>query len=163
MATIKKRTGNRLFTAIIAVVMLCTLVATTAFAKNISNFTWLQSTSKKTIELGQMYPGSNINTSGISYYFVATSPQYGEFSVVLQRKGFLGIWQNVDGNAAYRTAQQSSEWKYDPRNNEYVNEQVNLFSWPTNQSGEYRIIMENATAPQATVFTNVEAWAYGSN
>lgn len=36
MATIKKRTGNRLFTAIIAVVMLCTLVATTAFAKKTS-------------------------------------------------------------------------------------------------------------------------------
>ncbi len=114
-------------------------------------------TGRKVIDLGQMSPGSNINTSGIKFYCVATSPSNGTYEVVLQRKGFMGIWQNV-GNRY--TCNQTSERKYDPRNGGYVNGQPSLLTWSTNQSGEYRIILENASAPQATGYTRVEAWAY---
>ena len=153
----RKTGAKRLFTAIMAVLMLCTVMTTTAFAKNINDFTWLQSTGRKVIDLGQMIPGSNINTSGIKFYCVATSPSNGTYEVVLQRKGFMGIWQNV-GNRY--TCNQTSERKYDPRNGGYVNGQPSLLTWSTNQSGEYRIILENASAPQATGYTRVEAWAY---
>lgn len=156
-ATGRKTGAKRLFTAIMAVLMLCTVMTTTAFAKNINDFTWLQSTGRKVIDLGQMSPGSNINTSGIKFYCVATSPSNGTYEVVLQRKGFMGIWQNV-GNRY--TCNQTSERKYDPRNGGYVNGQPSLLTWSTNQSGEYRIILENASAPQATGYTRVEAWAY---
>ncbi len=156
-ATGRKTGAKRLFTAIMAVLMLCTVMTTTAFAKNINDFTWLQSTGRKVIDLGQMNPGSNINTSGIKFYCVATSPSNGTYEVVLQRKGFMGIWQNV-GNRY--TCNQTSERKYDPRNGGYVNGQPSLLTWSTNQSGEYRIILENASAPQATGYTRVEAWAY---
>lgn len=90
-ATGRKAGALRLLTAIMAVLMLCTVMATTAFAKNISDFTWLQSTGRKVIDLGQMNPGSNINTSGIKFYCVATSPSNGTYEVVLQRKGFMGL------------------------------------------------------------------------
>lgn len=156
-ATGRKTGAKRLFTTIMAVLMLCTVMTTTAFAKNINDFTWLQSTGRKVIDLGQMSPGSNINTSGIKFYCVATSPSNGTYEVVLQRKGFMGIWQNV-GNRY--TCNQTSERKYDPRNGGYVNGQPSLLTWSTNQSGEYRIILENASAPQATGYTRVEAWAY---
>ena len=137
-ATGRKTGAKRLFTAIMAVLMLCTVMTTTAFAKNINDFTWLQSTGRKVIDLGQMNPGSNINTSGIKFYCVATSPSNGTYEVVLQRKGFMGIWQNV-GNRY--TCNQTSERKYDPRNGGYVNGQPSLLTWSTNQSGEYRIIL----------------------
>lgn len=155
--TARKSGAKRLITAIMAVMMLCTIVTTTAFAKNISSFTWLQSTGRKVIDLGQMSPGSNINTSGIKFYCVATSPSSGTYEVVLQRKGAFGIWQNV-GNRY--TCSQHSENRTDPRNGGTVQGQPSLLSWPTNQSGEYRIILENASAPQATGYTRVEAWAY---
>lgn len=158
MTATKRKTGvKRLFTAIMAVLMLCTVMATTAFAKNINDFTWMQSTGRKVIDLGQMSPGTNINTSGIKFYCVAASPSGGAYEVVLQRKGAFGIWQNV-GNRY--TCSQHSENRTDPRNGGTVQGQPSLLSWSTNQSGEYRIILENASAPQATVYTRVEAWAY---
>lgn len=154
---IRKKTGKRLLATLFIIIMLCAVMATTAFAKNINNFTWFQGAGRYIINLGEMSPGSNINTSGIRFFCVATSPSSGTYEVVLQRKGFLGIWQNV-GNRY--TCSQGSELKYDPRNGGYVNGQPSLLVWSTNITGEYRIILENATVPQATVFTRVEAWAY---
>lgn len=159
MTATKRKTGvKRLFTAIMAVLMLCTVMATTAFAKNINDFTWMQSTGRKVIDLGQMSPGTNINTSGIKFYCVATSPSNGTYQVVLQRKGFLGVWQNV-GNRY--TCNQTSERKYDPRNGGYVNGQPSLLTWSTDQSGEYRIILENATAPQRHRQPVLHEWRHG--
>lgn len=157
MTYTNKITHKHLFAIVLAVIVLCSTMVTTAFAYDIENFTWLQSTGRKVIDLGQMSPGSNINTSGIKFYCVATSPSDGTYEVVLQRKGFLGIWQNV-GNRY--VCNQTSERKYDPRNGEYVYGQPSFLTWPTNETAEYRIILENATAPQATVYTRVEAWAY---
>ena len=41
-ATGRKTGAKRLFITIMAVLMLCTVMTTTAFAKNINDFTWLQ-------------------------------------------------------------------------------------------------------------------------
>ncbi len=106
-----------------------------------------------------MNPGSNINTSGINVYFVATSPSSGEFRVLLQRKGALGTWWAIEsGELAFRTAYQSHNHCRDPRNGGYVEGQPNHLYWPTNQPGEYRIVLLEATAPQATGFTRFETW-----
>ncbi len=155
LKTIKKR--RQKLTTFILAVMLCLATSTTAFAKNINDFPWNQSLGRFEVNIGQMTPGTNANTSGIKFYFVATSSENGTFQVVLQRKGALGIWQNV-GNRY--TCSQTSERKYDSRNGGYVNGQPSLLTWPTNQSGEYRILLENASRPQQTGFTRVEAWAY---
>lgn len=133
------------------------VVGTTVFAANIGDFVWMQSTGRKVIDLGYMSPGSDINASGIRFHCVASSSANGNFEVVLQRKGLFGIWQNV-GNRY--TCGQTSERKYDPKYEDYVNGQPSLLNWATAESGEYRIILENATRPQSTTFTRVEAWAY---
>lgn len=159
MVVTRRKTGaKRLFATIMAALMLCTVMTMTASAKSFNNFVWHQSViGRYIVDLGQMNPGPNINTSGIKFYCVATSPNNGTYEVVLQRKGFLGIWQNV-GNRY--TCNQTSERKFDPRNNVYVHGQPSFLTWATNQSGEYRVILENASAPQETTFTSVEAWAY---
>lgn len=158
MTITKKGIGKRLLATLLAMMMLCATVTTTAFAKSINDFVWLQGpTSKYTINLGEMSPGSNINTSGIQFFFVATSSERGTFEVVLQHKGFLGIWQNV-GNRY--TCNQNHDHLYDPRNGGYVEGQPSQLVWSTNQTGEYRIILENPSAPQVTSFSRVEVWAY---
>lgn len=93
MTTTRRKIGAKhLFAAIMAALMLCTIMTTAAFAKNLDDFTWLQGVGRKVIDLGQMSPGSNINTSGIKFYCVATSSANGTYEVVLQRKGAFGIW-----------------------------------------------------------------------
>ena len=157
MTFVNKMVRNRFFVIALVAIALCSAMATTVFAYSIEDFTWMQSTGRKVINLGPMSPGTDINTSGIKFYCVATSSSNGTYEVVLQRKGFLGIWQNV-GNRY--VCSQTSERMYDPRNEEYVNGQPSLLSWSTNETAEYRIILENATAPQETVYTQVEVWAY---
>ncbi len=143
-------------TVVVSVLLLCAIVGTTAFAKNLSDFTWTQATGSKTITLGELYPGSNINSSGVKFYAVATAATNGTFDVVLQRQGFLGVWTTV-GRA---TGSQSYENKTDPRNGGIVQGQPFMCTWPTTDSGNYRIILENTTSPQRVRFTRVEAWAY---
>lgn len=157
-----RKSVKRAFAILIAV-MLIIAMGTVAFATSINDFYWYQATGAKYVNLGQLSVSSSPN-SGISYYFVATSPSDGQFRVVLQRnEPFLGIfdnWVNVDGDAGYRTASQTSSQKYDPRNGGYVYGQPNLFTWLTNTSGQYRIVMDNPTNPQVTVFTRVEFWTF---
>ncbi len=159
MTKSKKSGAKRILAAVLVAVMLCATMATTAFAvTNIRNFTWHQSLGKTTVDLGELKPGSNSNTSGIKFYAIGSSPAYGEFDVMLQRQGFMGIWFNVYARKGY----QGSERKYDTETGTYVYGEPFLCVWPTNESGNYRVILENPTNPQETVFTGVKAWAYGS-
>ena len=77
---------------------------------------------------------------------------------MLQRRGALGIWFNVDNKYGHRTAYQSSEIHYDPRNKGRVHGGINLLTWLADKSGEYRIIMEDPSAPQETVISRFEEW-----
>lgn len=154
----KKITGKRLFAIAAVAAMMCTMLITTASAYKINDFVWMQSLPKSyEINLGKMTPGPNANTSGIKFYCVTTSSRDGNYDAVLQRKGFLGIWQNVGGKYV---CGQTASLKYDARNGNYVNGQPNLLTWATNQSGEYRILLENPTAPQEARFSRIEAWDY---
>ncbi len=135
--------------------VICSVLATTAFAAHVSDFTWMQSTGRYIINLGELKPSSDVNRGEIRMHFVATSPAEGQFDVVLQRQGFMGIWQNV-GNKY--TAKQCSTRKYDHwyEYDSYVNGQPNFFYWLTTTSGNYRVIIENLTNPQATVISRVD-------
>ncbi len=145
---------------LMAVVLMVFMSTPARAATNYPDFNWSQATTKYTVYLGRLTPGSDINTSGVKFFAVATSPTAGEYSVVLQYKGAFGIYHNVDGNYGYRTGYQSSERRYDPVNGGYVYGQPNLWVWSTNKDTEYRVILEYPTAPQNTVFTRVQAWAY---
>lgn len=130
--------------------LLVIAMTTTTFAMD--NFTWLQSTGEKVINLGTMNPSPN----GIRFFCVATSPKKGSYSAKLQRNVLWGfIW--VDVGPLYRCEQCSQE-KYNPMNGRYVNGQPSLLTWPTNECAEYRIVLSDASAPQSTVFTEVDVW-----
>lgn len=161
MTLLRQKPAKRVFAILVAVVLIFAM-GTVVFAASISDFYWYQATGAKYVNLGQLSVSSSPN-SGISCYFVATSPSDGQFRVVLQRNApILGVfdnWVNVD-DYAYRTASQTSSQKYDPRNGGYVYGQPNLFTWLTNTSGQYRIVLDNPTNPQTTVFTRVEFWTF---
>lgn len=160
MTLTKKSRVRKVFAAMLVVVLLCGAMATTAFAKSFTDKVWQQAVSKMTIDLGYLEPGSNINTSGVKFYAIATSSESGTFDVVLQRQGFLGAWFAV-GSAG--KGYQGSERKYDTRGDRYVYGAPFLCVWSTNQSGNYRIILENPTAPQETWLSGIEGWAYGTD
>lgn len=155
MKAIRSKVSKRLGVCALVAAILCMMIPAVASAKTFNNRTWYQSLGRTVIDIEQMTPGTNINTSGVKFYCVATSPSDGTFDVVLQRKGFMGIWQNVGGKY---TGEQSSKTHFDPRNGVNVQGSVNFMIWSTNQSGEYRVILENATAPQETVLSHIEAW-----
>lgn len=146
---------KRFFATILSVMMICSVLATSASAASTSDFTWMQATGRYIINLGELKPSSDVNRGEVRMHFVASSPAEGQFDVVLQRQGFLGIWQNV-GNKYI--GKQCSTSKYDSwyQYEGYVNGQPNFFYWPTTQSGNYRVIIENATNPQVTVITRVD-------
>jgi len=74
-----KKTSKCLLATLFTIIMLRAVMTTTAFAKNINNFTWFQGASMYIIDLKEMSPGSNINTSGIRFFCVATSPSSGTY------------------------------------------------------------------------------------
>lgn len=170
------RNKKRTIAAILVVMMTCAMMTTVAFARHYDDLVWLQlgrsywddkgvfhhCTTPKYLELGELSPGSNINTSGITFYGVATSAAPGTFAVRLQRQGAFWVWSDVPGSTA-RTVLQNSDLHTDPRNNTKVHGQPFSCTWSTNQSGKYRIVLEDATAPQELTLSSLEAWAYGSN
>lgn len=148
----------RPFFALLVSLIFCAVVAVAVYAKDLDNFEWKQGINPSlTREIGNMSPGNNINTSGVKFYCVATSSEDGTFKIKLQRQGFLWIWQDV--GATY-TCSQTSAVKYDTRNNTYVEGQPNLLTWSTTEPGLYRIVLSDASMPQFTMFTAVEAWSF---
>lgn len=142
---------------VVAMVIAILVATSSEYAFALENaFTWHQSISSKVVSLGYMAPGSNINTSGVKFFAVATSPAEGSFDVILQRKGWFG-WENI---STKRIGYQSSTLHYDPINYSNVYGSPFLCVWSVTGSGEYRVVLENPTNPQETVFTRVSAWAY---
>ena len=138
---------RRSIISIVAVVLLVALCATTALAASARpNFTWLQGTSST-------WTSSEFTTSGqVEFEGVATSPNSGQFTVVLQKKNILGIWS--DTSNAY-TVSQHSNWTYNTSTGQNVQGQYFKLIWPSQGSSSLRIVLKNPTNPQATVFTQV--------
>lgn len=162
MTVKKKNMVSRSFALFVAVVM-CAMMVVPAFAGTYAERDWLQAVKpKEIIDLGYMEPGSDINTSGIDFFFVATLSSSGEFRVLLQRKGAFGMWFALNEESSFRTAGQCHDYKYDPIHGGRVFGQPNVLYWPTNEAGEYQIVLENPTIPQSIGLTKIKAWAYGS-
>lgn len=51
MTFTKKKINKHIFTTIVMIIVLCTMVTATVFAKTISDFTWLQGTGEKRFTL----------------------------------------------------------------------------------------------------------------
>lgn len=146
----RKRAVVAAFAVLVAFVAIAGTVST-AYAKDFGNFTWLQATSNsRTLDLGEMSPGGTLH-----FFAVATSPEDGEFQVVLEKQGFLWTWSQV--GPTY-TMSQTSKMHSDPRNGGKVSGQPFECVWSTSDKANYRVVLKNPTNPQATVFSRVEAW-----
>lgn len=166
MTSATKKLGKRVL-ALVTAVMVCMSITVTAYANTAdarikfwSRIEWKQTLKQKEIGLDYVTPPTNINTSGIRLHGIACSPNYGQFNVILQKQGFLGQWFQ-HGNTY--TVQQDSEYTYDPWSGTYVNGHPFSCSWPTNEPGNYRIVMFSPTNAQQISLLNVDVWVYGSN
>lgn len=114
------------------------------------SFVWYQSVGRKFVY------SDFIGRNEILFEGVATSPNYGTFKVELQRKLFLNVWYRVPNSYVYTVSQHSNQ-TLNLRTQQYVYGQYFVLRWYVGetQRKSYRVVLQQPTAPQVTVFTQV--------
>ncbi len=143
----KKNAIKKILATALVTIMALAMTAIAFADINNDSFTWYQTSGGSYVTNSTtIIPGSNINTSGIEVFLVATSPTgtSGTFTVTLQKQNWLGGWSDVKS----WTANQSHATKYNNMTGTYVVGEPSLFLYSTTASGTYRIKLSNPSNPQ---------------
>lgn len=129
--------------ALVCVLMFMMCVETMAYAASKNHFVWDIYNKKKAsiVAIEDELPAASGNSNNeIVLIMTATSDNYGQFNVKLQRRDFWGRWHNV--SHLYRC-------EHTPNSR-----QSKLF-WSYDAAGRYRVVFDSPNTAQSITFTNV--------